>query len=51
MFGIFVSCILVYYFYNNSYNLERRIEILEKQLNSISNHMYEPSAPIFILDK
>jgi len=50
MLGMIMSCIIVYYLYNKTVNLERKLDYLQYELIMINNHIYEPSAPLLILD-
>ena len=50
MLGMIMSCIIVYYLYNKTLILERKIDYLEYELVMINKHIYEPSAPLLILD-
>jgi len=50
MFSVIISCIAIYYLYNKTVILERKINYLEYELVMLNTHMYEPSAPLFILN-
>ena len=47
MFGIIniLSCLLVYYMYNKTNNLQQRVEFLEYEMSNLGRIMYFPSAP------
>ena len=51
MLGMIMSCIIVYYLYNKTVILERKLDFLEYELTMVNKHLYEPSAPLLILDK
>ena len=50
MLGVIMSCIIVCYLYNKTVILERKVDYLKYELIMINKHIYEPSAPILMLD-
>ncbi len=50
MFGMIMSCVIVYYLYNKTIILERKLDYLQYELVMINKQLYEPSAPLLILD-
>lgn len=51
MFGMIMSCIVIYYLYNKTVTLENKLNYLEYEMAMMNKYIYDPSAPLLILDK